>query len=335
MKVTKDATVLQSKKTQLAAKFISDNASLFNHELGWKRTCARMLYERYPDLFTNVESARNTVRWLTGNMVSGLKKEGKKNKLVIEDEYLATEQEAWQSPFVMPSGLKDMAVMNDIHGNYYDKSAFHAGLSALRGVKTLLINGDLYDFESLTRHVKKEGTMALSHERDFVQANILDPILKQFDKVYLKSGNHETWFERYLANKAPELQGAFNLDMLAGITKNRMSHIHDLQEINYGDLDIIHGHEFPTSFTPKMVAKGYVERWQAYKGKMQIKLLLAHHHQYDFYPHRNIDGTWAKVWVAPCLRQLKASYQPFNRWTHGVMYLENKNKNITVNHIEL
>lgn len=335
MKVNGQLKNLRSNRTVIAEKFIKENAHFFNHELGWKRTCARMLVDKYGDVFEHdIEKARDTVRWITGANSNGRSTKASQISLDSEEKNTSND-EVWHKPFIIPSGLKEMAVINDIHGHHYDKSAFLAGLSALKGIKTLLINGDLYDFESLTRHLKTKGIKALDYERDFVQANILDPILKQFDKVYFKEGNHETWYDRYISNKSPELQNTHSLDDLVGITKNRMHHIHNLQEINYGDLDIIHGHEFPSAFTPKMVAKGYVERWQAYKGKMQIKLLLAHHHQYDFYPHRNIDGTWAKVWVAPCLRTLKATYQPFNRWTHGVMHLENNKGNITVNHIEL
>jgi predicted phosphodiesterase len=309
---------MTTERTIIAEKYIKDHTNITG-----KRTIARHLHELYPDIFPTVEVARNTVRWITGSLVPS----GSKilNPIILKDEEVNYD-ETWHNPFIIPD--KDLGIMNDLHGQFMDVSAVNTAISIFidKGIKNLLINGDLIDNYYLSKFQKKMGRMKIIEEFNFCRS-FLERIRPHFDNVYFKRGNHDQYVDRFLMNY-PGLEGAITLDERLTLTGLQIKEIHDLQEIRIGDLSIFHGHEKQGFFTPELVAKSFITWYQKYSGRLDVKVLFAHHHITDNYVMRNIDGSFAYGYGVGCLCK-RLAYNPYPRWNHGIAEVRVDSKGIT------
>jgi len=287
-----------------------------------KRTLARMLYEQYPDKFASIEHARSSIRYRTQS-------DGNKNRfkvsvpIIIKDEEVDYD-ETWHSPYEIKTS--SLGVISDLHGQFMDVSAVNTAISVLRdrGVKDLLINGDLIDNYYLSKFAKKAGRQKVLDEFNFCKS-FLERIRPHFNNVYLKRGNHDEYVDRFFMNY-PGMEGIVTLDERLTLTGLRIKEVHNLQEMKVGDLSIFHGHEKSGMFTPELVAKSFITWYQKYSGKMDVKVMFSHHHITDNYVMRNIDGSFAYGYGVGCLCK-RLSYAPYPRWNHGIAIV-NVNKGI-------
>ena len=102
-------------------------------------------------------------------------------------------------------------------------------------------------------------------------------------------------------------------------------HIHNLKYISYGDLDIIHGHEFSSAFgNGKFPHVGYVDKWQNFKRSYEVKILASHCHRQDFgISRKSKDGKYGMGWVTPAMCRKGASFNPYAGWDLGWATVEN------------
>jgi len=308
--MTRDQSNKSTDGTRVIEKFIKDHPNITG-----KRTIARMVCELNPGLYKNVESARSAIRSVTD---SNGNRDRKKVKLfqpiIIKDEEVDYD-ETWHDPFIIRE--TSLGVINDLHGQFMDPSAVNAAISILRsrGVKTLLINGDLIDNYYLSKFGKKAGRQKVLDEFNFCKA-FLERIRPMFENVYYKRGNHDEYVDRFFMN-FPGMEGIVTLDERLTLTKLKIKEIHNLQEIRIGDLSIFHGHEKHGFLTPELVAKSFITWYQKYTGKLDVKVMFAHHHITDNYVMRNIDGSFAYGYGVGCLCK-RLSYNPYPRWNHGI-----------------
>lgn len=308
-------------RTRLAEKFILEHPHIIH-----KRTIARHLVELYPDVFdNNIEKARDSVRSITDCKGEKKRAPNKKfNRIELVDPKNYDYDEEWQTPLIIKE--TSLGVMGDIHGQFMNVEAVNSAIAIFkdRGVKNLLINGDLIDNYYLSKFAKKAGRQKVIEELDFAKS-FLEKVRPLFDKVWFKRGNHDEYVDRFFMNY-PGLEGLVTLDERLTLTKLGIKEVHNLREMRIGDLSIFHGHEKSGMFTPELVAKSFIVWYQKYTGKLDVKVMFNHHHITDNFVLRNIDGSFAYGYGVGCLCK-RLSYNPYPRWNTGIAIV-NVNKGI-------
>lgn len=283
-----------------------------------KRTVAKELAERYPELFKDTESARTFIRTMTSS--SG--KNSHKYSLVrnIMGEYEMEDTGVPAEPFVVPKGYHRIGIISDIHSLYCDSQALEVAINYLvqKDVNALLINGDLIDFYQLSHFQPQRSRMHFQEEREWV-IRFLKEMQLLFDNVYFKQGNHEKRYQTYMNNNAPvifELPEFRTINYLFGYDNSTITFIPDSQRVKIGKLNVFHGHEF---------GKGggaivNIGRRAFMRGLQNVA--VGHHHKTDSYSFKNFDNQISMGWAIGCLCQMNQAYAPVNQWNHGFATVE-------------
>lgn len=312
-------------KADKAREFLTKNPTNAKG-LKWdKRDLARELSTLHGG---TLEKWRSSVRAVTGSnggdnrlrmtapkiasfFYSGFEKWAKEN--------LNTEGRPFDAPFVIPTSIKKLSIIADLHGPYLDAKVMTAFLKRTKDKTAVLIDGDLMDSESLSRHLKGHNMIEYDKEIELCH-KILKGLKEEFDHVYFKEGNHDFWLERYLLTNAREVFRLRGMDLKTLLRTGELGveHIHNLKYIQYGDLDIVHGHEFPGFGMGKFPATGLLDKWQTFKHSYEVKVLGAHSHRQDKAVSRKSKGSeWGHGWVIGCMCIKQASYNPFAGWEQG------------------
>ena len=303
--------------------FITDHP-----ELTQKKEIARHYILKYPKDYKTLEDCRTDVRTVTGS-------QGENHRKRITDpaltkffyngfetwakENLNTEPEPWKEPFVIPISIKQLSIIADLHSVNLNAHCLQAFLRASKNKEALIINGDLMDSESLSRHIKGHNLIAYENELEICH-NILKGLKQEFNHVYFKEGNHDFWLERYLLTNAREIFRLRGLQLkeLLRLGELGIHHIHNLQAWQYGDLDGIHGHEFPGFGMGKFPATGLLDKWQRFKGRPDVKLIGSHCHRNDHaISKKSLDGKWGEAWTTPAMCNKMASFNTYAGWDLG------------------
>jgi len=281
-------------------------------------TLARIMYNDNKELFTTVDHVRTKLRYIEG-------KSGKVNRAKIKDnkEFLMTEdrpknpyklpesEEAKYEPYILKADK--LAVLSDIHVPYHSIEAVTCCLDLISKEKpdTILLNGDTVDFYGLSRFMKDPRKRSLAHELKALN-DLLD-ILGGFGaKIIYKLGNHDERYLHYLQHKAPELLDIPNFEFseLLKSSQRNMDIVADKRVIKANKLNIIHGHEYPSVFSPVNIARGLYM-----KGK--VSALQGHNHQSSTHTETDMNGDIVTTWSSGCLCELNPAYMPLNKWNHG------------------
>jgi predicted phosphodiesterase len=279
---------------------------------------ARIMYEDNKSVFTDLEDARGSLRYIEGKQGKS-----KKYKTVSLSEFfkeddrpknpykLPESEESKYEPFVIKA--KRLAVLSDIHVPYHSIEALTAAFDMISKEKpdAILLNGDTIDFYGLSRFQKDPRKRSVAHE---LQAcNEFLDILAQFEaKIYYKLGNHDERYEHYLMHKAPELLGIpeFKFENVLKAKERGIEVIGEKRIIKANKLNIIHGHEYPSVFSPVNIARGLYM-----KGK--VSAMQGHNHQTSEHTETDMNGEIVTTWSLGCLCELNPAYMPLNRWSHG------------------
>lgn len=309
-------------KRNIVRAFMIENPNLTE-----KKGIARMLFEKHPDLFESLEQARSTVRQVTGASGEDQRRRIKDPKMTKffyngfekwSKENLNTEPRPWDEPFVFPN-FKTLNIIADLHSVHLCYRTLQKFLKQTEDKTALLINGDLMDSESLSRHLKGHNLIEYENELELCHT-ILKGLKEEFDHVYFKAGNHDYWLERYLLINAREIFKLRGLEIqeLLQCAALGVHYIHNLKYMTYGDLDIIHGHEFPGFGAGKFPSVSVLDRWQTFKHKYDVKILASHSHKNDTsLSRKSKDGKFGQAWVTPAMCRKAAGYNPYAGWDNG------------------
>lgn len=307
-----------------------------------KRHLAAMLVREHPDKAKNLESARTAIRVVTGSSGDVNRK---KISFFERNEYgkwvaanLNQDQRPWDEPYQIPGTFKQLNIIADLHSIHMDAKVMERFLLSTKDKTALLINGDLLDSESLSRHMKLHNLVEYEHELQMCH-QLLKGLKEEFDHVYFKAGNHDYWLERYLLMNAREvfkLRG-MQLEELLQLAGLGVHYIHQLRSMSFNDIDIIHGHEFNTAYgNGKYPAGGYVDKWQTFKGRYDVRILASHCHRQDYVvSKRSKDGKYGEGWVTPAFCRKGASYNPYAGWDNGWAVLHNEEGKVRVQIVTL
>ena len=285
-------------------------------------TLARILYKENIEVFKSVEDARFALRYIEGKCGDYKRKVMKDKDLVLTGERpknpwkLPESEEAKYDPYIVKG--KKIAVLSDIHIPYHSISALECSLYKIETEKpdVILLNGDSIDFYGLSRFLKDPRKRSVAYELQALN-DFLD-VLSQFNaKIIYKLGNHDERYEHFLQHKAPELLGIseFRFENLLKAADRKMDVVGEKRIIKANKLNIIHGHEYPSVFSPVNIARGLY-----LKGK--VSAMQGHNHQTSEHTETDMNGKSVTAWSLGCLCELNPSFMPLNRWNHGFAIVE-------------
>ncbi len=307
-------------KSDIIRKYLDDN--FINKGISLdvieKKGLCRVLMVNYPKEFDDIERTRVIVRQVMGQKGKRPRSEDPEKQKYYGDafyswaESIDDEERPWDQPFIIPTATNHLTIAADFHSKHCVKAAVEWMLKRTKNKSALLMNGDLLDSESLSRHIKLSNVIDYDRELEMTH-NLIKVFKSEFNDVYVKEGNHDAWLERYLLSNSRELFRLRGLSVkeLLRLGELKVPHIHNLQYIQFHDLDILHGHEVGMGFGAKFIAKAYAGRWQRFKRNMEVKVLTSHCHRADHDVVRNQDGTTAYGWVTPAMCRKGAQYNPY------------------------
>jgi len=279
------------------------------------RKIAELLMRDIPGEYKTEDQCRNLVRYYRGSL-------GKKNRASMTDSnyipkiVLPRSEEKEHDPYVIPYDAYPIIAGGDLHLPYHDEEALELFIERAieMKAKTMLLAGDWMDMYQASRF---QHDPRLRNVKDEIAMfnSVLDTIKKALPKTKLifKIGNHEARYDNYLMNNAPALYGLeeLHLDHVLNLKKRGIDLVRSTQIIKYGDLNIIHGHEYVFSISnPVNAARGLFNRAKA-------SALCFHHHQTSEHTEPTINGKVVTCWSVGCLCNLKPEYMPLNKWNLG------------------
>jgi len=295
------------------------------------KTLARVMYKEHPLLFTNLEEARAVLRVIEG-------KSGARKREETSNKEFFTERERPKNPYALPKseekeylpyiieGPQRIAALFDVHAPYHSIEALTAALEWLKQQKPtiLLIGGDFFDFYGMSRFLKDPDKRNTAEEIK-IGVELLKKIYETLkpDLVIFKYGNHDERFEHYIWQKFAEIPQLTDFEEmkqinLENILMNRLGNkfpiefVTDKRIIKVGNLNVAHGHEFPSGIaSPVNIARGLYLRAKA-------NAICGHHHKTSSHTETTINEEIVITYSVGCLCELHPLYMPINSWNHGV-----------------
>lgn len=284
--------------------------------------------------FKSVETARSSLRYIAGKNGEWLR-----HKSVVKSEFFELEPRPL-NPYKLPEsdetsfepyhirGHKRVAVFSDIHAPFHSIPALTAAIAYVKKEKpdALLLNGDSIDCHKLSKFAHDAGKRDFAGELEIFRQLIWSLAKTLKCKIYFKVGNHEERYDKYLAEKAGELQGVeeFVLEQIIRARAEGIGYIADKRIMRLGGLNVIHGHEFTTGFfNPVNVARGLYLR-----GKTSA--MQGHSHQTSEHTEADMNGKITTTWSVGCLCELHPNYAPLNKWNHGFAIIDIDGQNFEV-----
>jgi predicted phosphodiesterase len=310
-------------RVQLAVEMLKKHPDASKHRV------AMLLAAKHSAMFKSVESARTTVRAVTGTQGAKSRKEYKTRTANTAREgskvYALPRSKAKEwLPFEIGSGTH--AVLGDIHFPKHDEKALIAAVKSIHEkhskIDTVILNGDITDAEEFSSWAKNPRAVDSTSSLDCSRQGLLW-LLDQFpdsDFIY-KFGNHEERLERYCWKNAPELvglphitwEGLLSIDSeLKPVDEfRRIKFVKDQRPILTGKLPILHGHELPKALVSSVnPARGAFLR-------VIDTVLVNHFHRSS----SHVEYTWKhepiNCWSLGCLCWLNPEYARINKWNHG------------------
>lgn len=284
------------------------------------RTLARKLALEHPKLFSTVEIARSAVRFYFG--VYGVRSrraaerrgcdrpKRQPGELPPLPESFAR---SWE-PFDIRA--RRVLVLSDLHYPFHDSAAIESALGYGEQFKpdAILVNGDLIDFERISRFDYDPHGPSTKDSIGMVRT-FWHHLRKRFPRAkrFWKFGNHDERMELYLMREAPEATNETRVRWRdeAGVTEHGVTVIADKRPVMLGKLRVLHGHEKGKQLsTPVNQARGAFL-------KLLSSVLEGHGHRTSEHTERTADGEVISCRSTGCLCGLWPDYARVNKWDHG------------------
>lgn len=218
----------------------------------------------------------------------------------------------------LPDHLKKIGILSDIHVPFHSLEALTCAIKYLREqeIDCLYLNGDTFDFYSISRHEKEKDLRDFPREIDMAR-NFLQKLRDIFPTIpiYFKAGNHENRFQRYLFSQAEEFAGLHELqfDKFFRMDHLKIEWVEDWQGMEMGDLLVCHGHE---------IMAGGMNPSQTTFNKTFCNTLIGHVHRTTSTIKKNGFKKFIHSYSTGCLTHLSPKYYPFAQHNHGFALVE-------------
>lgn len=292
-------------------------------------TLAKKLYKDNPNLYNSIEYARSFIKKIRG-------KSGVEQKNNLSDKSLCDTEVRPLNPFNLPPSYAEdftpfkinqarVLIISDLHFPYQDNKAITLALNygLEKQVDCILINGDLLDFATISRHEKDFRARSVAEEFESVRV-FLQELRKAFPKtkIVFKEGNHDERWEKWLYVKAPEIfdDKEFTLETRLRLGELGIDIVKDKRPVKIGKLTILHGHELAGG-------SGGVNPARATFLKTLDSVVVGHYHKSSSHVETTMNGSMISVQSIGCLCGMNPLYMPLNKWNHGFGYVEHDIKN--------
>jgi predicted phosphodiesterase len=218
----------------------------------------------------------------------------------------------------LPDHLKKIGILSDIHVPFHSLEALTCAIKYLREqeIDCLYLNGDTFDFYSISRHEKEKDLRDFPREIEMAR-NFLQKLRDIFPliPIYFKAGNHENRFQRYLFSQAEEFAGLHELqfDKFFRMDHLKIEWVEDWQGMEMGDLLVCHGHE---------LMAGGMNPSQTTFNKTFCNTLIGHVHRTTNTIKKNGFKKFIHSYSTGCLTHLSPKYYPFAQHNHGFALVE-------------
>lgn len=293
------------------------------------RMIARIATSKHPQAWTSFNAAYSCVRTVRGANGSTVRNETADKSLFQDRKHLAGNPFGWIPPVKhefdaewnsVQFGAGRYVVLADIHIPFHAPGSITPALAEAKavGVDTILLNGDMADFYSLSRF-EKDPTKRCFRDEVFAVRQFLAGLREEFPsaRIVWKLGNHEERWEAYLWAKCPEVVGIdkFSYKSVFMTRTFDVEVIGDKRPIRLGKLNVVHGHEysFPIA-NPVNPSRGLFLRAKAHA-------MCAHMHQSSQHSEKTVEDLVLSTWSLGCLCNLHPRYRPLNNWNHGFAFV--------------
>jgi predicted phosphodiesterase len=218
----------------------------------------------------------------------------------------------------LPDHLKKIGILSDIHVPFHSLEALTCAIKYLREqeIDCLYLNGDTFDFYSISRHEKEKDLRDFPREIEMAR-NFLQKLRDIFPTIpiYFKAGNHENRFQRYLFSQAEEFAGLHELqfDKFFRMDHLKIEWVDDWQGMEMGDLLVCHGHE---------IMAGGMNPSQTTFNKTFCNTIIGHVHRTTSTIKKNGFKKFIHSYSTGCLTHLSPKYYPFAQHNHGFALVE-------------
>ena len=302
------------------------------------RPLSRKIYEENKRQFESVEKIYARVRQYRGHQGKKLRKT-LKNKtyfkpLQTENKYKTLPRTYTEYPDVwkLPSGIKKVLVLSDIHLPYHDVNALETAIQygKEQNVDAVYLNGDILDFYQISQHQKDARKRPSMKEELEIAREFFDYLRQEFptQTIYFKPGNHEHRLERYLILKAPELLDCeeFQLKILLRLEEYKIIFINRRTKTYFGKLLVEHG--------DRMKGSGGVNPARTLFMKYKRHALCGHFHRKSEHSEKIYDDKIISTFSVACLCELEPEYFEVNNHVHGFAIVEMTGESFKVrNHL--
>lgn len=299
-------------------------------------TISKKIYSENKELFNNVESVRQLVKYYRGKNGNKLKQEiATKTFLDIKTRPLTMPEshtkhvEVWR----LPKANKKVLFLSDIHIPYHDVEAIKTALEygKKEGIDTIYLNGDILDFFMLSFHEKSaKNRPGIKQELEMAR-EFFAYLRQEFPNVtiYFKPGNHEHRLERYLYLKAPELLDCdeFKLEVLLKLADFRIIFISKRTKSYFGDLLVEHG--------DRIKGSGGVNPARTLFNRYKRHAICGHFHRRSEHLEKVYDGEIVYTYSVACLCELEPEYFEVNNHSHGMAIIEMDGDKFKVNNYSI
>jgi predicted phosphodiesterase len=212
--------------------------------------------------------------------------------------------------------MKFGIVLSDAHIPFQHKTAWNLALKVIRETRPdyVVSVGDLADMLAVMAHAKSKNQRNITLLDEINRVNPeLDRLGKAAGKaeVHWVLGNHESRFERYIAQRAPELEGMTSVEQLFR-TKERGWHVTQYKDhLQLGKLYITHD-----------VGVGGDRAHIAAEKDFAGNVITGHNHRQNWSVVGNARGsahvTATGGWLGdPKFADYMGGIQKLRYWTHG------------------
>jgi predicted phosphodiesterase len=286
-------------------------------------TLAKKIYKENKSSFDSVDNVRSVIRYQIGS-------KGKKDRKALKSKEFVREPRDTNPYGLFPTSAetflpyeitsKRTLIISDLHFPYQHNKSIELALDfgKEKNVDCILINGDLLDFATISRHEKDFRARSIVEEFESVRS-FLNSLRKQFPKtkIIFKEGNHDERWEKWLYLKAPEIFDdiEFRLENRLKLGQLKIDIVKDKRPVKIGKLTVLHGHELAGG-------SGGVNPARATFLKTLDSVIVGHYHKTSSHTETTMNGDVISVESQGCLCGMNPLYMPINKWNLGFSYVE-------------
>lgn len=221
--------------------------------------------------------------------------------------------------FKLPKGCNNILFISDLQIPFHDISAITCALKygLQNEVNTIYINGDLVDFYSISSFQTEKSKRDLVNEIEMTR-DFLAILRERFPnaQIYLKRGNHEIRWERYIFQNAKMFEDLQELQFSAmfHLDKYNIHLIDDTTIVSIGLLTALHAHEIR--------GVGGVFPARTLFMKTMTSAICGDCHRSSEYTAKTITDRFHTCWTVGCLSVLRPNYSPSAQYNHGFAHIQ-------------